>query len=151
MHFWRLYFCFCLTLLDLPTTSQTHPHMKKLNINITKINYQYNNCARKKKMKLRPIRFYQKYQELRARIKANSCPVLPATPASGGGVGVGGVIGGVNTTVNSNYSVQRSASLKDHRQLRYVFLPMYAICYWSSFSTGATPVTTLPILETSIQ
>lgn len=72
-------------------------------------------------MKLRPIRFYQKYQELRARIKANSCPVLPATPASGGGVGVGGVIGGVNTTVNSNYSVQRSASLKDHRQLRYVF------------------------------
>ncbi|XP_055538614.1 protein phosphatase 1 regulatory subunit 12A-like isoform X6 [Wyeomyia smithii] len=52
-------------------------------------------------------KFYQKYVELRARIQANSCPILPNT----------------NNTANaktavSNYLVQRSASLKDHRTLR---------------------------------
>lgn len=57
-------------------------------------------------------RFYKKYIELRARIKANSCPVLPASPVSGVGIGV-------NNSAN-NYSVQRSSSLKDHRQLRYI-------------------------------
>lgn len=67
--------------------------------------------------KLNHPRFYQKYRELQARIKANSCPVLPATQinnvvAGGGGVGSG------NTT--NNYIVQRSASLKDNRvHLRY--------------------------------
>jgi hypothetical protein len=60
-------------------------------------------------------RFYQKYIELRARIKANSCPVLPATPISGvGGTGTDG--GGTDTTKStSNFIIQRSASLKDHR------------------------------------
>lgn len=86
-------------------------------------------------------RFYQKYQELRARIKANSCPVLlPAQPithghmgqtgstaSSGGPGGVPGVVqvnhysatglGSIGST-NNTYSVQRSTSLKDHRQLR---------------------------------
>lgn len=73
-------------------------------------------------------RFYQKYQELRARIKANSCPVLPATPIGGAMTGSCGVINNVGTTANAtalsllgsqSYLVQRSASLKDHRQLRY--------------------------------
>lgn len=88
-------------------------------------------------------RFYQKYQELRARIKANSCPVLPAQPVTGhmgqtgtkGAVIIGpgsvpGVVqvnhytatglGSIGSTNNSNssYLVQRSTSLKDHRQLR---------------------------------
>lgn len=86
-------------------------------------------------------RFYQKYQELRARIKANSCPGLPAS-AIGGGTGTGmtgscGVINSVGTAAGAvgavpgstatamggglgqSYLVQRSASLKDHRQLRY--------------------------------
>uniref|UniRef100_A0A1L8DN71 Protein phosphatase 1 regulatory subunit 12B n=1 Tax=Nyssomyia neivai TaxID=330878 RepID=A0A1L8DN71_9DIPT len=76
-------------------------------------------------------KFYQKYRELRARIKANSCPVLPATPTKG--VGGGGPKGGrvdgagsgggntgvvVNTNPSQTYSVQRSASLKDYRQIR---------------------------------
>ncbi|XP_055372986.1 protein phosphatase 1 regulatory subunit 12A isoform X8 [Condylostylus longicornis] len=55
-------------------------------------------------------KFYQKYHELRARIKANSCPILPATQTTG-------VLGAVNSS-NNNYSVQRSASLKDHRNFR---------------------------------
>lgn len=51
-------------------------------------------------------KFYQKYAELRARIQANSCPILPNTnPANA-------------KTAASNYLVQRSASLKDHRTLR---------------------------------
>ncbi|XP_037908819.1 protein phosphatase 1 regulatory subunit 12C isoform X9 [Hermetia illucens] len=54
-------------------------------------------------------KFYQKYHELRARIKANSCPILPATQQTG-------VLGAVNPP--NNYSVQRSASLKDHKNLR---------------------------------
>lgn len=87
-------------------------------------------------------RFYQKYQELRARIKANSCPALPATPISSGMSGSCGVINNVGTSPlhhvsrvvsspvtpsqastlligSQSYLVQRSASLKDHRQLRY--------------------------------
>ncbi|XP_055690972.1 protein phosphatase 1 regulatory subunit 12B isoform X4 [Lutzomyia longipalpis] len=79
-------------------------------------------------------KFYQKYRELRARIKANSCPVLPATPAKGvvgggpktvgrvdstGSVEVRGNTGVVvNTNPSQTYSVQRSASLKDYRQIR---------------------------------
>ncbi|XP_055708398.1 protein phosphatase 1 regulatory subunit 12A isoform X3 [Phlebotomus papatasi] len=76
-------------------------------------------------------KFYQKYRELRARIKANSCPVLPATPTTGVGgpktVGLQGGGGGdgggktavvVNTNPSQTYSVQRSASLKDYRQIR---------------------------------
>ncbi|XP_055630722.1 protein phosphatase 1 regulatory subunit 12A-like isoform X10 [Toxorhynchites rutilus septentrionalis] len=51
-------------------------------------------------------KFYQKYVELRARIQANSCPILPNTnPAN-------------VKTAASNLHVQRSASLKDHRTLR---------------------------------
>lgn len=77
-------------------------------------------------------RFYQKYNELRARIKANSCPILPAgtqtqtqAPQQNSTV----VLGTLNTSnqtnqnliSNSNYSVQRSASLKDHAHFRFVF------------------------------
>ncbi|GAB0090302.1 protein phosphatase 1 regulatory subunit 12A [Sergentomyia squamirostris] len=75
-------------------------------------------------------KFYQKYRELRARIKANSCPVLPATPQKGVGGGGGPKSGGnegvgesggkpavvLNTNPSHTYSVQRSASLKDYRQ-----------------------------------
>lgn len=95
----------------------------------------------------RSTRFYQKYQELRARIKANSCPVLPATPITSGMSGSCGVINNVGISAASgaritssqpstptmppmlaamggsqSYLVQRSASLKDHRQLRYGFV-----------------------------
>lgn len=87
--------------------------------------------------KLNPPRFYQKYRELQARIKANSCPVLPATPinnvvAGGGGVGSG------NTT--NNYIVQRSASLKDSRvHLRYFFVSN-KYTYIQVFMITFTPV-----------
>ncbi|CRK95834.1 CLUMA_CG009280, isoform C [Clunio marinus] len=55
----------------------------------------------------------QKYIELRARIKANSCPALPATPV-GNNVGVeGDKDAAVKPT--TNFIIQRSASLKDHR------------------------------------
>lgn len=61
-------------------------------------------------------RFYQKYIELRARIKANSCPVLPASPISNNVV-EGDKESAVKAT--TNFIIQRSASLKDHRnQLR---------------------------------
>ncbi|XP_059615245.1 protein phosphatase 1 regulatory subunit 12B-like isoform X2 [Phlebotomus argentipes] len=73
-------------------------------------------------------KFYQKYRELRARIKANSYPVLPVTPTTGvggngpktGGVegGGGGDCGGKPGVVVNTYSVQRSASLKDYKQIR---------------------------------
>ncbi|XP_037036506.1 protein phosphatase 1 regulatory subunit 12A isoform X3 [Bradysia coprophila] len=77
-------------------------------------------------------KFYKKYIELRARIKANSCPVLPASPVSGVGIGV-------NNSAN-NYSVQRSSSLKDHRQLRKTVLTPIV----SSPSTTTPPVVTQP-------
>ncbi|KAJ6642027.1 Protein phosphatase 1 regulatory subunit 12A, partial [Pseudolycoriella hygida] len=67
-----------------------------------------------------------------ARIKANSCPVLPASPVSGVGIGV-------NNSAN-NYSVQRSSSLKDHRQLRKTVLTPIV----SSPSTTAPPATAQP-------
>lgn len=61
-------------------------------------------------------KFYQKYIELRARIKANSCPVLPATPIGSGVASTGKDGGSTGTTKpTSNYIIQRSASLKDHR------------------------------------
>ncbi|XP_037908812.1 protein phosphatase 1 regulatory subunit 12B isoform X3 [Hermetia illucens] len=47
-------------------------------------------------------KFYQKYHELRARIKANSCPILPATQQTG-------VLGAVNPP--NNYSVQRKTTV----------------------------------------
>lgn len=67
-------------------------------------------------------RFIQRYIELRARIKANSCPVLPATTTSIGGSGcvIGNDVGSSSNKEINSYSVQRSASLKDHRQLRYI-------------------------------
>lgn len=56
-------------------------------------------------------KFYQKYVELRARIQANSCPILPNTnPAVTNAA--------AKTAASNNYLVQRSASLKDHRTLR---------------------------------
>ncbi|CAO1309583.1 unnamed protein product [Diamesa hyperborea] len=58
-------------------------------------------------------KFYQKYIELRARIKANSCSALPATQISGV---VGTCEEGVGTVKPStNFIIQRSASLKDQR------------------------------------
>lgn len=81
-------------------------HTKKPKLNLR--------LATNTKKTINPKRFYQKYIELRARIKANSCPVLPATPISGvGGTGNDGGTGTPKPT--SNYIIQRSASLKDHR------------------------------------
>lgn len=125
------------------------------------------------------IRFYQKYHELRARIKANSCPILPAkqqqqlnnsnnssnsnsqnnnSNSSNSNNNINNNsnsnnsnninnsnknnINTTNTTTTTttniinnptsalgnvytpipNYSVQRSASLKDHRNYRFVNL-----------------------------
>ncbi|XP_065074510.1 protein phosphatase 1 regulatory subunit 12A isoform X5 [Ochlerotatus camptorhynchus] len=56
-------------------------------------------------------KFYQKYVELRARIQANSCPILPNTNPTANAKTA------TNNSSNS-YLVQRSASLKDHRTLR---------------------------------
>ncbi|XP_036345430.1 LOW QUALITY PROTEIN: protein phosphatase 1 regulatory subunit 12A-like [Rhagoletis pomonella] len=105
-------------------------------------------------------KFYQKYHELRARIKANSCPILPATQLNSNNSSNSNsrnnnsnssnsnsnnninnnsnnsnninnsksnntniinnptsALGNVYTPI-PNYSVQRSASLKDHRNYR---------------------------------
>lgn len=59
-------------------------------------------------------RFYKKYRELRDRIKASSYPVLSADTPIGVGVNDG-------NNLSNNYQVQRSASLKDHRHLRYTY------------------------------
>ncbi|XP_070490147.1 protein phosphatase 1 regulatory subunit 12A isoform X5 [Chironomus tepperi] len=57
-------------------------------------------------------KFYQKYIELRARIKANSCPALPATKL----VNAKDDSDKESTTKPiTNFLIQRSASLKDHR------------------------------------
>lgn len=61
------------------------------------------------KRKTKQNRFYQKYLELRRRINAHSCPVLPATLNTGST--------GVNSSTANSLTVQRSASLKE--QLRY--------------------------------
>uniref|UniRef100_U5EYV8 Protein phosphatase 1 regulatory subunit 12a n=1 Tax=Corethrella appendiculata TaxID=1370023 RepID=U5EYV8_9DIPT len=74
-------------------------------------------------------KFYKKYQELRARIKANSCPILPAPLV--GAINNNNNNNNITTTTNTNttnttttkqgtnnFIVQRSASLKDHRLLR---------------------------------
>ncbi|KAL5292651.1 PPP1R12C family protein [Megaselia abdita] len=83
-------------------------------------------------------KFYQKYNELRARIKANSCPILPAgtgtqtqtQPTQQHPTVVLGTLTTSNQTnqnlisnSNSNYSVQRSASLKDHSHFRKPAVP----------------------------
>ncbi|XP_054733736.1 protein phosphatase 1 regulatory subunit 12A isoform X4 [Anastrepha obliqua] len=106
-------------------------------------------------------KFYQKYHELRARIKANSCPILPATQLnsnnssnsnsrnnnsnssnSNSNNNINNNCNNSNNINNSksntniinnptsalgnvytpipNYSVQRSASLKDHRNYRTI-------------------------------
>lgn len=111
-------------------------------------------------------RFYQKYHELRARIKANSCPILPAKQQqlnnsnnssnsnsqnnnsnssnsnnninnnSNNSNNINNSKSNINTNIINNptsalgnvytpipnYSVQRSASLKDHRNYRFVNL-----------------------------
>ncbi|XP_058832793.1 protein phosphatase 1 regulatory subunit 12A isoform X7 [Topomyia yanbarensis] len=72
-------------------------------------------------------KFYQKYVELRARIQANSCPILPNTNAK---------------TAVSNYLVQRSASLKDHRTLRKAT---------SNLVLGSTGSTTTGAVTTNVQ
>ncbi|XP_058463701.1 protein phosphatase 1 regulatory subunit 12A isoform X2 [Malaya genurostris] len=72
-------------------------------------------------------KFYQKYVELRARIQANSCPILPNTNAK---------------TAVSNYLVQRSASLKDHRTLRKAT---------SNLVLGSTGSTTTGSVTTNLQ
>lgn len=68
-------------------------------------------------------RFYQKYLELRRRINAHSCPVLPAT-LNTGIIGVNpsctiALTTTTSTTTANNFTVQRSASLKDYKPLRY--------------------------------
>ncbi|XP_055846461.1 protein phosphatase 1 regulatory subunit 12A-like [Episyrphus balteatus] len=82
-------------------------------------------------------KFYQKYNELRARIKANSCPILPATQNPN-------VLGTVNTPIQ-NYSVQRSASLKDHRYFRKPITSPPA----SPNTPVATPNSTAPTTPTT--
>lgn len=86
-------------------------------------------CQTKQKLSALPMkckkkskRFYQKYLELRRRINAHSYPALSNTINAG--------IIGVNTThtiapttsattTMNNFTVQRSASLKDYKPLRY--------------------------------
>ncbi|KAG5679205.1 hypothetical protein PVAND_008792 [Polypedilum vanderplanki] len=57
-------------------------------------------------------KFYQKYIELRARIKANSCPALPATQIT---IAKDDSNKESVTKSSTNFIIQRSASLKDHR------------------------------------
>lgn len=119
-------------------TSQTNTYIKK---NLTMILYHNQNQNQKK----HPKRFYQKYLELRRRINAHSYPVSPATLNTG--------IIGVNstytiapttstTTTTNNFTVQRSASLKDYKPLRYethnlaenlINLPKYSLFFFLSF------------------
>lgn len=135
----RLHALFCLIIVKLKTnTSQSininyaekkHRKIKKKTKNNTNQN-QTNN------QKKNPKRFYQKYLELRRRINAHSYPVsLPATLNTG--------IIGVNSTytiapttstatTTNNFTVQRSASLKDYKPLRYELLTI-----WHSSATIA--------------
>lgn len=90
-------------------------------------------ATKKLKLKKKKIkRFYQKYLELRRRINAHSYPVLPATINTG--------IISVNTThtiapttsattTTNNFTVQRSASLKDYKPLRYELI---YLTYWKT-------------------
>lgn len=69
--------------------------------------------------------FYTRLQELRARIKANSCSNLPLPQIQGAKQGSNGTTGNNNNNNNNNnqtnqlnnFIVQRSASLKDHKQV----------------------------------
>ncbi|XP_031620321.1 protein phosphatase 1 regulatory subunit 12A isoform X2 [Contarinia nasturtii] len=90
-------------------------------------------------------KFYQKYLELRRRINAHSYPVSPATLNTG--------IIGVNstytiapttstTTTTNNFTVQRSASLKDYKPLRINSLPPTAVASTATNNTLTTNTTT---------
>ncbi|XP_055325585.1 protein phosphatase 1 regulatory subunit 12A isoform X11 [Sitodiplosis mosellana] len=90
-------------------------------------------------------KFYQKYIELRRRINANSYPVSPATLNTG--------MFGVNstytiapttstTTTTNNFTVQRSASLKDYKPLRINSLPPSAVASTATNNTLTTNTTT---------
>lgn len=76
-----------------------------------------------KKKKLDKKRFYQKYLELRRRINAHSCPVLPANLNTGiidvNAIASTTTATTTTTTTTNSFTVQRSASLKDHKPLRY--------------------------------
>lgn len=93
------------------TVNQIHKIFKsKINTNQTK----------------NPKRFYQKYLELRRRINAHSYPVLPATVTLNTGIiGVNSTYTIAPTTstatTTNNFTVQRSASLKDYKPLRYEY------------------------------
>ncbi|XP_037936735.1 protein phosphatase 1 regulatory subunit 12A isoform X2 [Teleopsis dalmanni] len=109
-------------------------------------------------------KFYQKYHELRARIKANSCPILPATQISNMNNNnnnnnnnnsnitnnITSVLSNVNSTnpntntntiTNQNYSVQRSASLKEHRNFRKPITPPISSAAPASVSIATTTTT----------
>uniref|UniRef100_A0A1Q3FTM3 Protein phosphatase 1 regulatory subunit 12a n=2 Tax=Culex tarsalis TaxID=7177 RepID=A0A1Q3FTM3_CULTA len=79
-------------------------------------------------------KFYQKYVELRARIQANSCPILPNTNPAVTNVAA-------KTAASNNYLVQRSASLKDHRTLRKATSNL-VLGSTGSTTTGTTNVQT---------
>ncbi|XP_054085931.1 protein phosphatase 1 regulatory subunit 12A isoform X9 [Zeugodacus cucurbitae] len=145
-------------------------------------------------------KFYQKYHELRARIKANSCPILPAKQLnnsnnssnsnsqnnnsnssnsnnninnnSNNSNNINNSKSNINTTniINNptsalgnvytpipNYSVQRSASLKDHRNYRTIstntsstsITASTADTTTTSITTSSTTTTTTPSTATT--
>ncbi|XP_017474447.1 PREDICTED: protein phosphatase 1 regulatory subunit 12A isoform X6 [Rhagoletis zephyria] len=128
-------------------------------------------------------KFYQKYHELRARIKANSCPILPATQLNSNNSSNSNsrnnnsnssnsnsnnninnnsnnsnninnsksnntniinnptsALGNVYTPI-PNYSVQRSASLKDHRNYRSNSTNTSTTSITAAYTTSSTPST----------
>lgn len=104
------------------SNKQTNNQKHIQNHNLTLKPQNQNKQNQKKKQSTK--RFYQKYLELRRRINAHSYPVLPATLNTG--------IIGVNSTytiapttstatTTNNFTVQRSASLKDYKPLRYEY------------------------------
>uniref|UniRef100_A0A0A1XCR6 Protein phosphatase 1 regulatory subunit 12B n=1 Tax=Zeugodacus cucurbitae TaxID=28588 RepID=A0A0A1XCR6_ZEUCU len=138
-------------------------------------------------------KFYQKYHELRARIKANSCPILPAKQLnnsnnssnsnsqnnnsnssnsnnninnnSNNSNNINNSKSNINTTniINNptsalgnvytpipNYSVQRSASLKDHRNYRTISTNTSSTSITSSTAdTTTTSITTSSTITTT--
>nr|XP_036220115.1 protein phosphatase 1 regulatory subunit 12A isoform X4 [Bactrocera oleae]XP_036220116.1 protein phosphatase 1 regulatory subunit 12A isoform X4 [Bactrocera oleae]XP_036220117.1 protein phosphatase 1 regulatory subunit 12A isoform X4 [Bactrocera oleae] len=129
-------------------------------------------------------KFYQKYHELRARIKANSCPILPAKQQqlnnsnnssnsnsqnnnsnssnsnnninnnSNNSNNINNSKSNINTNIINNptsalgnvytpipnYSVQRSASLKDHRNYRTISTNTSSTSITTAYTTS-TPTT----------
>ncbi|XP_039963191.1 protein phosphatase 1 regulatory subunit 12A isoform X2 [Bactrocera tryoni] len=129
-------------------------------------------------------KFYQKYHELRARIKANSCPILPAKQQqlnnsnnssnsnsqnnnsnssnsnnninnnSNNSNNINNSKSNINTNIINNptsalgnvytpipnYSVQRSASLKDHRNYRTISTNTSSTSITAAYTTS-TPTT----------